>query len=112
MREAARFMLRVRKASKAYFGKASQSEAAWSLLLTLQSVKDGTRGSHVGLAAKNADVPHTTAVRSLRTLHRHGFVTLRQDPSDRRATLVRLTAGGQEALKRAFLDALASPGNT
>lgn len=108
VRDAARYMLRVRKAAKAYFGKAGHSEAAWSLLLTLQSVKDGTRGCHVGLAAKNADVPHTTAVRSLRTLHRHGFVSLRQDPSDRRATLVRMTANAEDALRRAFSDALAS----
>lgn len=109
LRDAARYMLRVRKAAKAHFGRASQSEAAWNLLLTLQAMEDGQQGCHIGMAAKGADVPHTTALRSLRSLHRDGFVSLRQDPADRRATLVRMTASGEEALKRAFSDADTAP---
>lgn len=109
LRAAARYMLRVRKAAKAYLGRASQSEAAWNLLLTLQAMEDAQQGYHIGLAAKVADVPHTTALRSLRSLHRDGFVSLRKDPADGRATLVKMTASGEEALKRAFFDAATSP---
>lgn len=111
LRDAASYMLRVRKAAKAYFGPAGQTEAAWNLLLALQGMEDGKRGCHVGAAAKRADVPHTTAVRSLKSLHSHGFVSLSRDPSDRRATLVRMTSTGLEALRRAFSDVIASPHN-
>lgn len=109
LRDAARYMLRVRKAAKAHFGPVSQSEAAWNLLLTLQSMEDGQRGCRLGLAAKSADVPHTTALRSLRSLHRDGFVSLRQDPADRRATLVSMTPSGQEAMRRVFSEVVVSP---
>lgn len=80
LRDAARYMLRVRKAAKAHFGRASQSEAAWNLLLTLQAMEDGQQGCHIGMAAKGADVPHTTALRSLRSLQPRWFRELAPGP--------------------------------
>lgn len=109
LQDAACYMLRVRKAAKAYFGPAGQTEAAWNLLLALHTMEDAQRGCHIGLAARSADVPHTTALRTLKSLRRDGFVSLRQDPADRRATVVRMTASGEKALWRAFSDAVASP---
>lgn len=112
LQDAASYMLRVRKVAKSSFGPVSRSEAAWNLLLALQTMEDAQRGCHIGLAAKSADVPPTTALRALQSLCRHGLVSLRQDPSDRRATLVRMTPFGQEVMRRVFSEVIVSLRNS
>ena len=56
VRDAARFMLRLRKVAKTHFGSASRSEAAWNLLLSLHCVDGTSRGRHLGSIAKRADI--------------------------------------------------------
>lgn len=105
MRAAAAYILRVRKAAKSYFGSAVQSEPAWKLLLALYSAGGAADECRIGSAAKRADIPLTTAIRWLYRLHGSGIVSLRDDPKDDRAVLVKLTGSSVEFLQRSFVAA-------
>lgn len=105
MQDAARYVLRLRKATKAYFGKTVRCEAAWHLLLALYAVEGARKGSNIGSVARRADVPRSTALRWLARLEREGLVELTPDQSDKRAVRVQLTTSGVEAIQRSFLAA-------
>ena len=102
MQDAARYMLRLRKAAKSCFGPPVLSEPAWSLMLALYTADAVRKQLHIGSIAERADVPRSTALRWLTKLDRSGFVRLVPDPSDKRAGRVRMTAGGLEAMQRSF----------
>lgn len=102
MREAARYLLRLRKAAKSCFGQPSISEPAWNLMLALYSTEEAGKKLHIGSIAKRADVPRSTALRWLIKLESSGFVDLLPDPSDKRAVRVRMTSEGAAAMQRSF----------
>jgi DNA-binding MarR family transcriptional regulator len=102
MQDAARYMLRLRKAAKSCFGPPVLSEPAWSLMLALYTADAARKQLHIGSVAKRADVPRSTALRWLTKLQQSGFVMLEPEPSDKRAIRVRMTEDGAEAMQRSF----------
>ena len=102
MRNAARDILRLRKAAKTYFGKAVLSEPAWNLILALYASENSARGCHVGTVGARADIPNTTTLRWFGKLQRAGFVSLARDKDDKRAVRVELTAKAHDAMHRSF----------
>jgi len=64
--------------------------------------REGTR--RLTVLAARAGMTHQSMGELVQTLERRGYLERRSDPSDGRATLVRLTAHGREAVRRAVAE--------
>jgi DNA-binding MarR family transcriptional regulator len=108
-RWAARELLQLQRERNRFFAPLNVAGPAWDLMLVLFAVSDDPEGLYLGEVAKRGAIPRTTALRWLRRLRRHGYVTLDTDQADRRAVLVNLTQAGEEAMQASFAAASSSP---
>lgn len=102
MQEAARYVLRLRKAAKSYFGPPVLSEPAWNLMLALYSADLAHDEFRIGSIAELAGIPRSTTLRWLIKLQDGGFVALESDPRDKRAVGVRMTETGRQAMAKSL----------
>ncbi len=79
------------------------ADPSWDMLLDLYDAELVSIRLSVTILSTSAALPLTTALRRLDVLEREGLVSRFEDPTDRRKTLVCLTAAGVDAMER-FLD--------
>lgn len=74
-------------------------EPAWDMLLELYSAHETGRETSITSACFAAQVPNTTALRHLGNLEAHGLIVRRNDPEDRRRSVVRLSQATTEIMQ-------------
>lgn len=95
-------ILETRRLRETCFGAEFFSDPAWDILLQLYAAKLGSRTISVSWLAGNAGVPWSTGMRSLNLLYRSGWIVRKQDRSDRRRVLVKLSDRGWSKMQRIF----------
>ena len=79
-------------------------EPGWDMLLDLFIALHEGRRVCVSDACIAACVPHSTALRYVSVLERHGLVKRVRDPGDRRRMFLELTSAGTESMVKALMD--------
>ena len=87
-------------------------EPGWDMLLDLFIASHEGRRVCVSNACIAACVPHSTALRYVTVLERHGLIARVQDPRDRRRMFLELTSRAKESMANALKDRPVATGTT
>jgi DNA-binding MarR family transcriptional regulator len=89
------------------FARSLFGEPAWDMLLILFIAKArGERLSTTDLSSR-ANTPHSTGLRWIGRLQKHGLLTRERDTADSRVMWVGLTVNGYSLMRRYVLDGIA-----
>lgn len=96
----ARVILRVRRKREALFGSGLFGEPAWDMLLELYATELAGQRARAADLCCISGVPSSTALRWLRMLENHGWVTRLPDRRDARESFLSLTGKSRIAMER------------
>lgn len=92
----------IRRTRDQYFPSDLFSDPCWEMLLDLYDAKlVGAEVTVTSLGAASG-VPLTTALRRMEALQSHGLIVRVEDASDKRRTIIQLTAPGLQAVENFF----------
>lgn len=98
----ARDILRVRRRREALFGSGLFGEPAWDMLLELYATELGGRCARASDLCRVSGVPSSTALRWIKMLEDHGWITRLPDQRDARRSFLSLTDKSKIAMERFF----------
>jgi DNA-binding MarR family transcriptional regulator len=102
---AVRIILKARRLRSKFFEDSLFADPAWDMLLELYAAQLSQLRVSVTSLCSAAAVPSTTALRWITSLEKHGLISRRADPIDRRRFFVQLSPQGGKAMK-AYFDSL------
>ncbi len=92
----------VRKVRSRYFPSQLFSDPCWEMLLDLYDGQLAGQDVTVTSLGAASGASLTTALRRMDALQSHGLIERREDPEDKRRTIVRLSAAGLDAVEQFF----------
>lgn len=99
-------LIAVRRFIGRHIGFELSADPVWDMLLDLYASEHRGQDIAISSLAAAANVPPTTALRSIRGMHKLGLLSRQSDPRDGRRVYIRLTPKSRGALTDIF-DAVA-----